>query len=92
MPTCKTCGSHFANIFNNENYDQGYRCSATVFMTAGETFLVGHYGSTIADGYLYDVKSGDYKLGMICDDCIQKGVDAGHFSLRSENNYFDVMY
>lgn len=91
MAVCKTCGSKFKNLFEGTD-DQAFRCSATVFSTAGDTFLVGHFGSTIADGYLYEVKSGEYKHGLICDDCIQKGVDAGHFVLRSTDNYFDLMF
>ena len=89
MATCKTCGAKFKNMFGKE-YEQSYRCSATIFEHLGQTYLVGHYGSAIADGDLYLVLTGDYKKGMICDDCIQKGLDAGHFELESQNNYFGI--
>ena len=89
MPTCKTCGTKFKNIWP-DNKEQAYHCSATVFDHLGQTYLVGHYGSIIVDGDLYLVLTKDYKPGMICDDCIQKGLDAGHFELESQNNYFGI--
>jgi hypothetical protein len=89
MATCKTCGAKFKNLFGKE-YEQSHRCSATIFDFGGQTYLVGHYGSVIADGELYNVLTDNYKRGMICDNCIQKGLDAGDFELESQNNYFGI--
>ena len=81
---CRHCGTEYAG---DPDYDQGYRCAATIFRREGQTYLAGHYGSTIADLKLYKVLTDDYKNGTICDDCIQKGLNQGHFEVLSEGYY-----
>lgn len=84
--SCNHCGAEFEKLFET----QAYRCAADIFEYKGELHLMGHYGSTTVDGMLYKVLTDQYKKGIICDDCVQKGLDAGHFECKSHSNYFGI--
>lgn len=84
---CSHCGEEFDRLYSET---QAYRCAADIMILKNELYMMGHYGSTVADGILFKVLTNEYKEGIICDDCIQKGLDAGHFECVSENNYFGL--
>lgn len=71
--TCNTCKTEYDAMPMFEETKQAYRCSATVFLREGKHYLVGHYGSTVADMEMYLLDSdARFELGEICDDCIQE--------------------
>lgn len=84
MVTCQTCGHGYAAIF--EEYDQGVGCAAEVYQRDGKYYIQGFYGSLKYDGRLYEMRSGaDYKIGVICDECIDKLED---YIVKEEARYF----
>lgn len=89
MATCNHCGSSFKDLFKNNN-TQAMGCSADIFHYKGELCMMGHYGSRIVDGDLYKVLTDKYKEGIICDACIQEGLNAGDFERISHSNYFGL--
>lgn len=88
MVTCKTCGSGHPAIF--EDTEQGTGCSATLFHRESEHFVVGHYGSLKHDGRLYKLKTGEYTLGTICDDCIDVLVNTDQAIAMRADAYWGV--
>lgn len=89
MSVCQTCGTHFPNDAVGEEYDQSHGCSATVFNKNGKQYIIGHYGSRVADCHLYAVTGVEYKENMMCDDCITTGLANKNIEKISEDNYFD---
>ena len=77
----------FEPLFENNN-EQAYGCASDIFMNNGSLHLLGHYGSTVADGDLYKVTGGNYKVGIICDECINDGLQESHFEYVNGVNYF----
>ena len=56
--------------------DQAYGCSATLYLSEGQHYIVGSYGSKVADMHKYMLQSStEYEVGSICDDCITKLID-----------------
>ena len=89
MIECATCGSKHEPLFDDAG-SQAYGCAADIFERDDQKYLIGHYGSYTIDGRLYKVLTKHYIKGIICDDCIQKGIDDNHFELVSKNNYFGI--
>ena len=89
MVICRHCTMTFVALFTDD-MGQAHRCAAHIFERDGNKFLVGHYGSTVADGNLYKVLTNKHKTGIICDACIEQGIEAGDFELLSDNNYFGI--
>ena len=84
---CATCQSEFEAIFEPA-LGQAYGCASTVFGPEDSRQLVGYYGSTIADGNVYDVLTKELKSGIVCDDCIGRNKDG--LKLVAEGRYFNV--
>ena len=89
MIECATCGSKHEPLFEDA-CTQAMGCAADIFERDNQLYAIGHYGSKIADGRLFKVLTKGYIKGIICDECIQKGIDEEHFSLVSSNNFFGV--
>ena len=84
MIICATCGAEHQVLFD-ERYQQGDGCSATVYEKDGETYLIGHYGSTVADTNRYWIRQGSgYKIGNCCDGCITRMLREGNATLIEE--------
>lgn len=86
--TCANCGSKYKALY--EDTDQAMGCASNVFERDGQQYVVGHYGSLIIDAKLYKILTNDHIKGIICDDCVQKGIDDNQFELVNENNYFGI--
>jgi hypothetical protein len=88
MIICSCCNKQHKPIFE-DNETQGIECSAEIYYDmSGKLLLAGFYGSTVADGHLYEVLTNTYKDGIICDSCIKAGLENFHFKLISTDNYF----
>ena len=84
MIACETCGKDYVDLFGEE-YQQGDGCAATIYEMDGKTYLVGHYGSAVADTHRYEIKPGSvYKLGNCCDACITRMIEEGNANLIEE--------
>jgi hypothetical protein len=89
MVICTNCKKEFKPFFE-DNQTQGLHCATDVFERGDKKYLAGNYGSTIADGYLYEVLTNIYPSGIICDPCIEAGLEKYHFKLISTSNYFGI--
>lgn len=88
MVTCSRCRKNFRPLFE-DNQAQAMHCSAEIYYDmSGKKLLAGYYGSTIADGNIYEVLTNTYNDGTICDSCIETGLENYHFKLISTDNYF----
>lgn len=73
---CNTCKAEYDPMPMFEETKQAYKCSATVYLKDGTYYLVGHYGSTVADMEHYILDSGaKFELGEICDECITELIE-----------------
>lgn len=73
MIKCNTCG---------QKYDHGHRCAADIYLQNGEFYLIGFYGSEVADMRRYLLKNSvDYEIGTICDNCINNLIGDGTATL-----------
>ena len=88
MIICSVCNTQFEPLFKKTN--QALNCAADIFERDGKKYLVGHYGSTMIDGQLYEVLTDEYKPGIICDACIHTGRKKGDFKHISSDNYFGI--
>ncbi len=87
MITCATCDAKHKSIFDKE-YQQGDGCAATLYEHDGKRYLVGHYGSVVADMERYEVNpAAGYNLGNCCDVCITRMIDEGNATLIEEGIY-----
>jgi hypothetical protein len=86
---CATCGSKHEPLFDDAG-TQAMGCASNIFERDGQRYAIGHYGSRIIDGHLYKVLTNSYIKGIICDQCVQKGIDENHFDLINKNNYFGI--
>lgn len=70
---CNTCKKEYEPILEG-NYYQAYNCASTVFSVEGDYYLVGGYGSRVADMKKYYIKdiNANFQTGTICDDCIKR--------------------
>lgn len=91
MPTCTVCNTKYKSLFSDRD-EQALNCAADIFERNGKRYLIGHYGSTIIDGQLYEVLTDEYENGIICDACIHTGRKKGDFKHISSNNFFDVSF
>lgn len=72
MVTCQTCKRKYKSF--SEGQADG--CSANLYLKEGTHYIIGSYGSRVADMQKYMLKSStEYELGIICDDCITKLID-----------------
>lgn len=84
MIICATCGKSHPDLFGEE-YQQGDGCAATIYEKDGKIYLVGHYGSIIADMNRYEISQiSGYQLGNCCDDCISRMINEGKATLIEE--------
>lgn len=88
MIECGQCGVKYEVLYEDTN--QGVKCAADVFGRDDEKYIIGHYGSYVADGHLYRVLTGKYNKGIICDECITKGIDNNELELISRDRFFGV--
>lgn len=82
MIQCNTCKKEYEPIGENIK-SQAYGCAADVFCIEGDYYLVGGYGSRIADMkkyYIKDVRA-NFSTGIMCDECIKSLMDAGKLDL-----------
>jgi hypothetical protein len=87
MVVCSRCKKEFTPLFDDDS-TQAMHCSAEIVYSHNESLrLVGFYGSTIADGNMYEVLTSAYRPGIICDSCIETGLENFHFKLISTDNY-----
>mgnify|MGYP000019446971 CR=1 FL=1 len=85
---CDTCGGEYKAL--DLGQDQAMHCSATIFVHKGKKRLLGHYGSTLFDGSIYNVMTEDLKYGIVCDACIEKHLNTNRLELVSDHNYFGI--
>jgi len=87
---CATCGKEYSNMFSNSN--QAYGCASELIEKQGELFSLSHYGSCYDTMKHIFKKNGDFKLGIICDKCIEKAIAEG-IAIEDENyNYFSNQF
>jgi hypothetical protein len=73
MVQCNTCKREYTPIEGMGDTDQAHDCSATLYLSDGEYYIVGHYGSKVADMQKYMLQSDtSYETGIICDNCIEE--------------------
>lgn len=81
MIICATCGNEHEALFD-EQYQQGIGCSATIYDRDGVRYLVGHYGSEVADMNRYLIRpDSSCQLGNCCDACISGMIKDGTATL-----------
>lgn len=73
---CDTCNTKYTPIPQCEETEQAVGCSATLYYLDNDHYIVGHYGSRF-DMRKYALKPNKYKVGNICDECIQKFLNTG---------------
>lgn len=56
--------------------NESKECSATLYLREGTYFILAQYGSRY-DMQLFALKRGHHQIGTICDDCIEKLINAG---------------
>jgi hypothetical protein len=91
MISCTHCRKLFIPLFEDVpgyTCSQAMGCSANIFEREGKKYLMGSYGSTVADGDLYKVLTSKYKSGIICDVCISNNIH--DFILLNDGNYFGI--
>ena len=70
MINCATCGKGYKEIFRETN--QGDGCASVLYLRDGKHWIVGAYGSYVADMKMLELKPDtSYQVGTICDDCIE---------------------
>lgn len=87
MITCTHCRKVFIPLFE-EPCTQAMYCASDIFERNGKKYMVGNYGSTVADGNLYEVLTDKFKSGIICDACIADNKQ--DFKLLRDNQYFGI--
>lgn len=83
---CATCETAYPSMSGTFLSQQAYRCSAV----ADRREVVGHYGSTVADGdrlTFVGPRPAHVRSGNMCDPCITKLMEDGLVSKGS--SYFD---
>lgn len=93
MIECSHCRKLFIPLFEDEPgrpCTQAMECASEVFERDEQKFLIGSFGSKIADGKLYKVLTNCYVSGTICDRCIDNGKNLGHFQLLTSDNYYGI--
>lgn len=88
MVVCNHCKKEYEPIFGEESTQAMHCASEIAPWHDGSLRMIGFYGSTIADGNMYEVLTSGYKPGIICDSCIETGLENFHFKLLSTDNYF----
>ena len=91
MITCTHCRKMFIPLFEEEPghpCTQAMGCASEIFEREGKKYLVGCFGSRTIDGELYEVLTGKYKLGIICDACIEDNKQ--DFKLLKDNQHFGI--
>lgn len=84
---CETCKKEYTLLFSLET-NQAYGCASDLVEKDGHIVSYSHYGSR-HDTSKFDFKEhGDYQLGTICDDCIDKAVQSYIAQEDSEFSYF----
>ena len=71
---CNTCNYEFTSFIKDTN--QAHGCSATLYVMNGDFYILAQYGSAY-DMQRYALKRDKYNVGVICDDCIKKYIEAG---------------
>lgn len=87
MIECSVCRKLHIPLFEDSK-DQAMGCASEIFEREGQKFLVGCFGSRTIDGHLYKVLTDKYKLGIICDACIEDNKQ--DFELLKDNQYFGI--
>ena len=78
---CNTCNTEFTAMPMMEETEQADGCAATLYLSEGNYYILGHYGSGYDMQRYALIKDGHYKVGMICDGCVAKYVDEGSAAL-----------
>lgn len=87
MITCTHCRKMFVPLFK-EPCTQAMGCASEIFEREEQQYLVGCFGSRIIDGELYKVLTPKYKVGTICDACIEENKQ--DFELLRDNQHFGI--
>lgn len=87
MIECTYCRKLFIALFE-ESCTQAMGCASDIFERDGKKYLIGNYGSRVADGNLYEVLTDKFKSGIICDACITDNKQ--DFKLLRDNQYFGI--
>lgn len=77
---CNTCNKEYESFFEDEKYQQGDGCAATLYLHEGTHYILAHYGSKY-DMQRYALKKELYETGNICDRCIENLINMGMASL-----------
>lgn len=91
MITCTNCRKLFDPLFEDRPGNpctQAMGCASDIFERDGIKYLVGNYGSRVADGKLYKVLTDKYRSGIICDACITDNKQ--DFEFLRDNQYFGI--
>lgn len=67
---------------------QAMGCASEIFEREGQQYLIGCFGSRTIDGELYRVLTSKYKVGTICDACIEDNKQ--DFELLKGNQYYGI--
>lgn len=68
---CATCSHRYTNIWSLES-NQASSCASDLVQRDGQIVSFSHYGSKLDTMKHIFKDHGDYKLGVICDDCLIK--------------------
>jgi hypothetical protein len=87
MIECTYCRKFYTSLFE-EPCTQAMGCASDIFERDGVKYMIGNYGSRVADGMFYKVLTDKYKSGIICDACIEDNKQ--DFELLRDNHYFGI--
>lgn len=86
---CATCKKENTHVFSAET-GQAYGCSSDLVQKDGKIFSYSHYGSKF-DMTKFNFKElANFKLGNICDECIDKAISSSIASEDDDFVYFEA--
>lgn len=90
--SCQICRAEFFPITGFEETNQAYRCASSVFTRDNKQYVIGYYGSTVADGKLFRVEGRELEHSSICDDCVEQMISNRSLVCLSEFNLWGVNF
>jgi hypothetical protein len=85
---CATCKKENTNLFSVET-EQAYGCSTELIEKEGKIFSYSHYGSKFDTLKFNFTDLAHFKLGNMCDDCLEKAINSSIATEDKNFCYFD---
>lgn len=89
---CQVCLTEYNPITGFEETNQAFKCSSSVITKENKQYLLGFYGSVIADGKVYRVDGRQLDSGSVCDDCIEQMISNRSLVCVSEFNLWGTNF